>query len=46
MLWLSLIVQRQGDQLVRPSFQFPIISADLDDNMFSDCAIVALLTVN
>lgn len=41
MLCLSLIVQRQGDQLVRPAFQFHIISADLDDNKFCDCALAA-----
>ena len=41
MLWLSLILQRQGDDLINPAFQSRVITADPDDNKFSDCAIAA-----
>ena len=41
MLWLSLVLQRQGEGLVNPAFQSRVITADADDNKFSDCAIAA-----
>lgn len=41
MLWLNLVVQRQGSGLVEPAFQFHVIAADPDDNKFADCAIAA-----
>jgi len=41
MLWLSLVLQRQGSDLVNPAFQFHLIPADADDNKFADCAVTA-----
>ncbi|MEY5009866.1 MAG: hypothetical protein RLZZ253_1005 [Verrucomicrobiota bacterium] len=41
MLWLSLVLQRQGSHLVNPAFQFQLIPSDADDNKFADCAVTA-----
>ena len=41
MLWLSLVLQRQGSGLVNPAYQFHLIPSDADDNKFSDCAVTA-----
>lgn len=41
MLWLSLVLQRQGSHLVNPAFQFHLIPSDADDNKFADCAVTA-----
>lgn len=40
MHWLSLVSAAWGSiDLVHPSFQFHVVSADPDDNKFADCAI-------
>lgn len=41
MLWLSLVLQRQGSGLVNPAFQFHVIPSDVDYNKFADCAVTA-----
>lgn len=41
MLWLSLVLQRQGSHLVNPAFQFHLVPSDADDNKFTDCAVTA-----
>lgn len=42
MHWLSLVSAAWDTVvMVHPSYQFKVISADMDDNKFTDCAIVA-----
>ena len=40
-LFVSAILNRRNVKKVSPSFSFRLIEADVDDNKFVDCAIVA-----
>lgn len=40
-LFVSAILNRKNVRKVSPSFSFHLIEADVDDNKFVDCAIVA-----
>lgn len=40
-LFVSAILNRKNVKKVSPSFSFRLIEADVDDNKFVDCAIVA-----
>ena len=40
-LFISAILNRKNVKKISPSFSFHLIEADVDDNKFVDCAIVA-----
>lgn len=40
-LFVTAILNRKNVKKVSPSFSFRLIEADVDDNKFVDCAIVA-----
>ena len=40
-LFISAILNRKNVKKISPSFSFHLIEADVDDNKFIDCAIVA-----
>ena len=40
-LFVSAILNRRNVKKISPSFSFHLIEADVDDNKFVDCAIVA-----